>query len=114
MTFIERLNTIAASPVTRGRLIALRHVWQAPMHRPPLKDLEGFGVNLERLQEYLTKTNPVLLKFVDLIIESGLSLDAVLMVPLSIPLVRSHSIYIDMLKLGRSTNGSNNQHSHNG
>ena len=114
MTFIERLNHIAASPVTRGRLIALRHIWQAPMQRPPLKDLEGYGANLELLKQHLTKTNPVLLKFVDLIIESGLSLDAVLMVPLSVPLVRSQPIAINMLKLGGSTNGSYNQHSLNG
>lgn len=102
MTFIERLNHIAASPVIRGRLIALRHVWQAPHQRPSLKDSEGYGVNLELLRQHLTKTNPVLLKLVDLIIESGLSLDAVLMVPLSVPLVRTQPILIDTLKLGRT------------
>ncbi|MBM1192685.1 MULTISPECIES: hypothetical protein [Pseudomonas] len=102
MTFIERLNHIAASPVTRGRLIALRHVWQAPRQRPPLKDSEGYGVNLMLLRQHLTATNPVLLKLVDLIIESDLSLDAVLMVPLSVPLVRTQPIIIDTLKLGRT------------
>lgn len=102
MTFIERLNSIAASPVTRGRIIALRHIWQSPMQRPPLKDLEGYGVNLELLSQHLTATNPVLLKLVDLIIESGLSLDAVLMVPLSVPLVRSQLITIDTTKLRRT------------
>lgn len=102
MTFIERLNQLAASPVTRSRITALRHIWQAPHQRPPLKDSEGYGVNLELLRQHLTKTNPVLLKLVDLIIESGLSLDAVLMVPLSVPLTRSVQITIDTSKLKRT------------
>ena len=88
MTFTEQLNAFFTTPASRTKLITLRNIWQRPYGREPLTIPDEYGVSLDLLRAHLSKINPSLVKFVEAILESGLNLDAVLMLPLSIPMAR--------------------------
>ena len=88
MTFFDQLNALCCTPASRTKLITLRNIWQRPYGREPLTIPDEYGVSLDLLRAHLSKINPSLVKFVEAILESGLNLDAVLMLPLSIPMAR--------------------------
>lgn len=75
-------------PASRTKLVTLRNIWQRPYGREPLSVPDEYGVSLDLLLAHLSKVNPPLINFVKAILESDLNLDAVLMLPLSIPMTR--------------------------
>ncbi|MGE8466493.1 hypothetical protein [Pseudomonas sp. Irchel s3f19] len=89
MTFHECLTQHCNTPAKRLKLVTLRSLWNAPRDRTELRDPDGFGVDLEAFEARMVATNPSLVTFTQDIIATGnLSLDAVLLVPMRIPLNR--------------------------
>ena len=89
MTFAEQLNAFFTTPANRTKLVTLRSIWRDRYVRERLICKGEQGVIYERLCEHLTATNPFLLRFVEsLATSTNLHLDAVLMVPMRIPLTR--------------------------
>ncbi|WP_307944973.1 hypothetical protein [Pseudomonas mosselii] len=92
MTFDEQLNAFFATPASRTKLITLRTIWRDRYTRERLTSKGELGVVYERLCENLKPTNPALLRLVESLVSStSIHLDAVLTVPMRIPLTR-HSI----------------------
>lgn len=95
MTFAEQLNVFFTTPASRTKLVTLRSIWRDRYVRERLICKGGQGVIYERLCEHLTATNPFLLRFVESLVSStSLHLDAVLMIPMRIPLTRNHPIIL--------------------
>lgn len=92
MTFVEQLNAFFTTPASRTKLITLRTIWRDRCTRERLTSKGEQGVVFERLCEHLRSTNPALVRLVESLVSStSIHLDAVLMVPMRIPLTR-HSI----------------------
>lgn len=92
MTFGEQLNGYFTTPASRTKLLTLRSIWRDRYVRERLTCKGEQGVVYERLCEHLKASNPVLLRFVEsLATSTNMHLDAVLMVPMRVPLTR-HSI----------------------
>ncbi|NWC83000.1 hypothetical protein HX798_22305 [Pseudomonas putida] len=89
MTFAEQLNVFLTSPASRMQLVTLRAIWRDRYVRGRLTCKGEQGVIYERLCEHLKATNPALVSFIDSIATTtNMHLDAVLMVPMQIPLTR--------------------------
>lgn len=88
MTFAEQLNVFLTSPASRMQLVTLRAIWRDRYVRGRLTCKGEQGVIYERLCEHLKATNPALVSFIDSIATTDMHLDAVLMVPMRIPLTR--------------------------
>ncbi|NWE21682.1 hypothetical protein [Pseudomonas sp. P7548] len=89
MTFAEQLNAFLTTPASRTKLVTLRAIWRDRYVRGRLTCKGEQGVIYERLCEHLKATNPVLVSFIDSITTNTIMhLDAVLMVPMRIPLTR--------------------------
>lgn len=90
MTFANQMNAFFATPASRTKLIILRTIWQDRYTRGRVTNKGEQGVIYERLCEHLKATNPGLVRFVEsLAMSTSLHLDAVLMVPMRIPLPRN-------------------------
>lgn len=88
MTFAEQLNVFLTSPASRMQLVTLRAIWRDRYVRGRLTCKGEQGVIYERLCEHLKATNPALVSFINSIATNNMHLDAVLMVPMRIPLTR--------------------------
>ena len=88
MTFAEQLNAFLTTPASRTKLVTLRAIWRDRYVRGRLTCKGEQGVIYERLCEHLKATNPALVSFIDSIATTSMHLDAVLMVPMQIPLTR--------------------------
>jgi hypothetical protein len=86
MTFAEQLNAFLATPASRMKLVTLRSIWSNRYVHGRLTCKGEHGVNYERLCEHLKATNPVLVSFIEAITTSNMHLDAVLTLPMQIPL----------------------------
>ena len=89
MTFAEQLNAFLTPPASRTKLVILRAIWRDHYVRRRMTCKGEQGVIYERLCEHLKATNPALVSFIDSIATTtDMHLDAVLMVPMQIPLTR--------------------------
>lgn len=88
MTFAEQLNAFLTTPASRTKLVTLRAIWRDRYVRGRLTCKGEQGVIYERLCEHLKATNPALVSFINSIATNNMHLDAVLMVPMLIPLTR--------------------------
>lgn len=88
MTFAEQLNAFLTTPASRTKLVTLRAIWRDRYVRGRLTCKGEQGVIYERLCEHLKATNPALVSFINSIATNNMHLDAVLMVPMRIPLTR--------------------------
>lgn len=89
MTFAEQLNAFLATPASRTKLVTLRAIWRDCYVRDRLTCKGERGVNYQKLAGHLKATNPALVSFIDSIATTtAMHLDAVLMVPMRIPLTR--------------------------
>lgn len=93
MTFTEQLNAFFATPASRTKLVTLRTIWRDRYLRQTIAPRGHQGVDVEALYEHLKATHPGLSPLVESLVSStAMHLDAVLMVPLRIPLTRSQPI----------------------
>jgi hypothetical protein len=88
-SFSGQLNDFFTTPASRTKLVTLRTLWCDRRAREVLAPRGHQGVDLEALYGHLAVHAPHLRVFVQMITESAsLNLDAVLMVPMRIPLTR--------------------------
>ncbi|EMR47090.1 TPA: hypothetical protein R8F97_003309 [Pseudomonas putida] len=89
MTFAEQLNAFFTTPTSRTKLVTLRTIWRDRDARQDITRRGEQGVDVEALYDRLKATNPGLLVLVQsLATSTAMHLDAVLMVPMRIPLTR--------------------------
>lgn len=93
MTFHECLTQHCDTPAKRLKLVTLRNLWKDPRGHAELLTQDDYGVNLEAFEARMVATDPSLVTFTRDIIASGyLSLDAVLLVPMRIPMNKREPI----------------------
>lgn len=89
MTFTEQLNTFFTSQVSRSKLVTLRTIWRDRCVHDMITSKGTWGADYEKLMEHLKATNPPMVTFVESITNtSSLCLDAVMRIPMRIPLTR--------------------------
>lgn len=95
MTFPEQLNAFFTTPAIRTKLVTLRAIWRDRYARRAIAPKGHEGVDVEALYEHLKAGHPGLSALVESLVSSTtMHLDAVLMVPLRIPLTRSQPITV--------------------
>ncbi|AVH38120.1 hypothetical protein AL532_18125 [Pseudomonas monteilii] len=93
MNFHECLTQHLDTTAKRLKLVTIRNLWKDPRGHAELLTPDEYGVNLEAFEARMIATNPSLVTFTRDIIATGtLSLDAVLMVPMRIPMNKREPI----------------------
>lgn len=89
MTFTEQLNAFFTTPASRTKLVTLRTIWRNRDSRQNITRRGEQGVDVAALYEHLKARHPGLSPLVEsLAASTTMHLDAVLMVPMRIPLTR--------------------------
>lgn len=90
MNFSEQLSAFFTTPASRTKLVTLRTIWRDRDARERIVRKGEQGVDVEALCGLLKLAHPGLLVLVKQFTQTTtLHLDAVLMVPMRIPLTRS-------------------------
>lgn len=103
MTYLDLLNSICSTPASRMKLITIRNQWTDSHKRKAVSMIHPLGgrvVDQVALEASLKeKHGAYLVTFLHSLIAAGIHLDALLMVPLSVPLNRQPIAYTRFLDL---------------
>ncbi|MNF67912.1 hypothetical protein D3C84_497410 [compost metagenome] len=103
MSYLDLLNRLCPTPASRMKLITIRNQWTDVYKRKAISMIHPLGgrvVDQVALEAFLKeKHGAYLLTFMHSLITAGIHLDALLMVPLSVPLNRQPIAYTRFLDL---------------
>lgn len=103
MTYLDLINSLCPTPASRMKLITIRNQWTDTHKRKGISMIHPLGgrvVDQVALEAFLKeKHGAYLVTFMYSLIASGVHLDALLMVPLSVPLNRQPITYSRVLDL---------------
>ncbi|WP_194940177.1 hypothetical protein [Pseudomonas mucoides] len=103
MSYLDLLNSLCPTPASRMKLITIRNQWTDSYKRKAVSMLHPEGgrvVDQAALEVSLKETHGAyLVTFMHSLIAAGVHLDALLMVPLSVPLNRQPIAYSRVLDL---------------
>lgn len=99
MTYLDLINSLCLTPASRMKLIGIRNHWTDSYKRKMVSvihPLDGRVVDQVALEAHL---HGYLVTFMHSLIAAGVHLDALLMVPLTVPLNRQPITYSRVLDL---------------
>ena len=103
MSYLDLLNSLCPTPASRMKLITIRNQWTDSYKRKAVSMIHPEGgrvVDQAALEASLKeKHGAYLVTFMHRLIAAGVHLDALLMVPLSVPLNRQPIAYSRVLDL---------------
>lgn len=103
MTYLDLINSLCQTPASRMKLITIRNQWTDSYKRKAISMIHPLGgrvVDQAALEVSLKETHGAyLVTFMHSLIAAGVHLDALLMVPLSVPLNRQPITYSRVLDL---------------
>ena len=107
MSYLDLLNILCPTPASRMKLITIRNFWTDSYKRKVVSMIHPLGgrvVDQTALEARLKeKHGPYLVTFMHSLIAGGVHLDALLMVPLSVPLNRQPIAYSQVLGLSKDS-----------
>ena len=107
MTYLDLLNSLCPTPASRMKLITIRNQWTDSYKRKAVSMIHPEGgrvVDQVALEVSLKeKHGPYLVTFMHSLIAAGVHLDALLMVPLSVPLNRQPIVYSQVLGVSQDS-----------
>jgi len=107
MSYLDLLNSLCPTPASRMKLITIRNQWTDSYKRKGISMIHPEGgrvVDQTALEASLKeKHGPYLVTFMNSLIAGGVHLDALLMVPLSVPLNRQPIVYSQVLGLSQGS-----------
>lgn len=103
MSYVDLLNRLCPTPASRMKLITIRNQWTDIYKRKAISMIHPLGgrvVDQVALEAFLKeKHGAYLVTFMHSLMAAGVHLDALLMVPLSVPLNRQPIAYSRVLDL---------------
>jgi hypothetical protein len=106
MTYLDLLNSLCSTPASRMKLITIRNQWTDSYKRKAVSMIHPEGgrvVDQVALEVSLKKLGAYLVTFMHSLIAAGVHLDALLMVPLSVPLNRQPIVYSQVLGVSQDS-----------
>ena len=106
MTYLDLLNSLCSTPASRMKLITIRNQWTDSYKRKAVSMIHPEGgrvVDQVALEASLKKLGAYLVTFMHSLIAAGVHLDALLMVPLSVPLNQQPIVYSQVLGISQDS-----------
>ena len=103
MTYLDLLNSLCSTPASRMKLITIRNQWTDSYKRKAVSMIHPLGGRVVDQVALEARLHGYLVTFMHSLIATGVHLDAVLMVPLSVPLNRQPVVYSQVLGLSQGS-----------
>ena len=103
MTYLDLLNSLCSTPASRMKLITIRNQWTDSYKRKAVSMIHPLGGRVVDQAALEARLHGYLVTFMHSLIAGGVHLDALLMVPLSVPLNRQPIVYSQVLGVSQDS-----------
>ena len=103
MSYLDLINSLCPTPASRMKLISIRNHWTDSYKRKMVSVIHPLGGRVVDQVALEARLHGYLVTFMHSLIAAGVHLDALLMVPLSVPLNRQPIAYSQVLGLSKDS-----------